>query len=110
MSLQIAEIDYNTLGSVVEHVFMLPKLPQEAPTETAEQETNVTLCHLLIGAARAFHQGLSHSQQSTWTHMIKMMELIWQNIKAPLKETDLQSALSTLAVGGESHFLCVMPV
>jgi hypothetical protein len=110
MSLPIAEIDYNTLSSVVEHVFMPPKLPQEAPTETAEQETNMALCHLLIGAARAFQQGLSHSQQSTWAHMIKMMELISQNVKAPFEETDLRCALSTLTVGGESHFLFVMPV
>jgi hypothetical protein len=110
MSLPTAEIDYNTLSSVVEHVFMPPKLPQEAPTETAEQETNLALCHLLIQAARAFHQGLSHSQQSTWTRMIKMMAFIWQNVKAPLEETDLWSALSTLPVGGESHFLHIMSV
>ena len=109
MSLSIAEIDSDTLNSVVEHVFMPPKLPQEAPTGIDEQETNAALCHLLIMAAQAFHKCLSHSQQSTWTHMIKMMVFVWHNVNGPVEETDLQSTLSNLTVGGECHYLRVMP-
>jgi hypothetical protein len=110
MSLPIAEIDLDTLTSVVEHVFMPPKLPQEAPTETDERNTNGALCDLLIDAAQAFHQCLSHSQQSTWTNMIKMMKLIRQNVKTPLEAKDLQSVLSTLTDGGEFHHLRVVLV
>jgi hypothetical protein len=89
---------------------MPPRLPQEAPTETAEQKTNKALCHLLIEAARAFRKCLPDSQQSTWTHMITMMKLVSRNVRARLDAMDLQSALSTLTVGGEFHYLRVMPV
>jgi hypothetical protein len=110
MSLSTAEIDSDTLKSVVEHVFMPPKLPQEAPTGIAEQETNAALCHLLIMAARVFYKCLSHAQQSTWIHMIKMMVFAWQNVKkASVEETDLQSTLSNLTVGGECHYVRVVP-
>jgi hypothetical protein len=110
MSLTISKIDSNTLSSVVEHVFIPPRLPQEAPTEAAEQETNKALCHLLIEAARAFHEYLPDPQQSTWTHMIKMMKFVLRNVQARLDEMDLQSALSDLAVEGEFLYLCVMSV
>jgi hypothetical protein len=110
MSFSVAEIDPKTLTSIVEHVFMPPKLPQQGPTEIAEQETNAALCHLLLEAACSFHLCLSHSQKSIWTHMIKMMELVWRDVRAPSDETDLQSTLSSLTVGGECHYLHVIPV
>jgi hypothetical protein len=100
MSLPISEFTPDALRSVVEHVFMPPKLPQQAPSETTEQETSVALCRLLLEAARDFHQCLSQSQRSTWSHMIKMMELVWRNVRASLDEADLQSTLSSLTVGG----------
>jgi hypothetical protein len=104
MSLVIAEIDSDSLTSVVEHVFMPPKLPQEAPDGGVEREINSTLCHLLIKAAWAFHHCLSPSQKSAWIHMIKMMVFVWRNVNSPFEEGDLQSALSALTVGGEFPF------
>jgi hypothetical protein len=103
MSFPISDITRDALRSVVEHVFMPPKLPQQAPSETTEQETSVALCRLLLEAARDFHQCLSHSQRSTWAHMINMMVLVWRNVRAPLDEADLQNTLSSLTVGGEFY-------
>ena len=47
MSLFSADIDSEVLRSVVEHVFLPPKLPQA----DAERGTNMALCHILIDAA-----------------------------------------------------------
>ncbi|KAH9169113.1 hypothetical protein EDB89DRAFT_1908861 [Lactarius sanguifluus] len=99
MSLRITDIRPDVLLSVVQHVFLPPKLPQEAPTEEAERETNAALCHILIQAARTFSQGLSPLRQSLWARMMKMMGSIHQATKAPLVEAELASALSGLATG-----------
>ncbi|KAH9040265.1 hypothetical protein EDB83DRAFT_2228304 [Lactarius deliciosus] len=99
MSLRITDIRSDVLLSVVEHVFLPPKLPQQAPTEEAERETNVALCHILIQAARTFSQGLSPLRQSLWARMMKMMGPLHQATKAPLVEAELASALSGLAMG-----------
>ena len=49
------------LHSVIEHVFMPPKLPQEAPDEDMEQKVNVALCDNLIEAAQDFIQNVPPS-------------------------------------------------
>ncbi|KAI9453949.1 hypothetical protein BJY52DRAFT_1427406 [Lactarius psammicola] len=71
------DLNSEVLLSVVDHVFLPPKLPQQAPTEEAERRTNVALCHTLIQAARAFSQCLSPFQQLSWDHMIGMMESMY---------------------------------
>ena len=93
-------LDSNILRSVVEHVFMPPKLPQEGPSEQAEQKLNVALCNFLIGAGRDFLRNLRSPQSSLWVHMIKMMESAYRAATAPFDESDLQGALSDLALGG----------
>ncbi|KAH9030130.1 hypothetical protein EDB85DRAFT_2247266 [Lactarius pseudohatsudake] len=95
----ITDINPDDLLSVVQHVFLPPRLPQKAPTDKAECGTNTALCHVLIQAARAFCQYLSPTQQSIWAPMIKMMETIYQTARAPLVEAELKGALSDLAVG-----------
>ncbi|KAI9441023.1 hypothetical protein H4582DRAFT_1516239 [Lactarius indigo] len=99
MSLPITDIHSDILLSVIEHVFLPPKLPQEAPTEEAELEINVALCHILIQAARTFSQGLPPLRQSLWVRMIKMMGSIYQTASAPLVEAELVGALSGLVMG-----------
>ncbi|KAH9009784.1 hypothetical protein EDB84DRAFT_1163543, partial [Lactarius hengduanensis] len=99
MSLRITDIGSEVLLSVVEHVFLPPKLPQEALTEKAERETNVSLCYILIQVARVFSQGLSPLQRSSWAHMINMMGYIYRTVREPLVEAELAGALSGLDVG-----------
>jgi len=65
--------DSDTLHSVIEHVFMPPKLPQKDPGERVEQQTNVALCNSLIGAARDFLRALPSSEYPLWKHMLKTM-------------------------------------
>ena len=100
MSLHNTDIDSDTLLSVVEHVFLPPKLPQEAPTEEAERRTNVALCHILIQAARAFLKDLSPIRLPLWGRMITMMESISQAAKVPQVEVELVRVLSKLVIGG----------
>ncbi|KAI0297846.1 hypothetical protein B0F90DRAFT_1669305 [Multifurca ochricompacta] len=99
MSIPATMIDSGVLRTVIEHVFMPPKLPQKAPTVEAERGTNTALCRTLIQAAFDFIKFLPPAQQLTWVHMIKMMFFTLQLAEAPLSETVFQQILSKLAVG-----------
>ena len=94
--------DPGILRSVVEHVFMPPKLPRAGPGEHTEQKTNEALCHCPVGAARDFLQCLSPSQRPLWMQMVKMMELGRNTATAPFEEAGLQRVLSNMALGGAS--------
>ena len=94
------DLDSITFRSVIEHVFMPPKLPQEDPGEDIEQGINVALCSNLIGAAQDFLQILPSSQHPLWMRMIRMMEFVRRTATFPLEEADLQRALSEIAVEG----------
>jgi len=88
--------------SVIEHVFMPPKLPQEAPDEDTEQEVNVALCDNLVEAAQDFIQNVPPSQSPLWTCMIKMIQMARRASTASFKEADLQRVFSEMAIGGTS--------
>ena len=100
MSTLAYHYDSNILTSVIEHVFMPPKLPQAHPGEQAERDTNIALCNSLIEAAQDFLHILTSSQSSLWLHMIKMMESARRTVNAPFEEVDLQRVLSAMDVGG----------
>jgi hypothetical protein len=99
----VTDIDSGVILSVVEHVFLPPKLPQKAPIESAERGINVAFCHILVQAAQAFRQYLSPTRQSKWDQVMKMMKTIYRTARAPLLEAELEGALSDLAVGGGSN-------
>jgi hypothetical protein len=88
------------LRSVIEHVFLPPRLPQAGPSEETEHKTNVALCNSLVEAVRDFLQTIPSSQRPLWRHMIKMMELARRAAIIPFKEADLQHVFSDMAVGG----------
>jgi hypothetical protein len=92
--------DSSILRSVVEHVFMPPKLPQQDPGEQIEQKINVALCDNLIEAAQDFLQNLPSSQSSLWIRMIKMMESARRAATVPFMEAKLQRALSDMEIEG----------
>ena len=94
--------DSNILRSVIEHVFMPPKLPQEGPSEQIEQKINVALCENLIEAAKEFLQSLPSSQSPLWVRIIKMMESAHRAATPPFEAADLQCVLSDMAIGGAS--------
>ena len=102
MDLPLTDIDSVVLRSVIEHIFLPPKLPQAAPAKEAELGTNVALCHILLHAAADFRPYLSKSlpQEVVWDRMLKMVESIYRATMAPLVEEELKGALSDLDVGG----------
>jgi hypothetical protein len=108
MNLHTTDIDSETLLSVVEHVFLPPKLPQEAPTEEAERRADVALCHILIQASRPFLNGLSPLRKSLWARMIKMMGSLYQAARAPRVEAELVRVLSNLVIGGAPELACAV--
>ena len=90
------------LHSVIEHVFMPPRLPQEAPNGDIEQKVNVALCDNLIEAAQDFIQNIPPSQSPLWSCMIKTMQLARRAATASFNEVDLQHAFLDMAIGGTS--------
>lgn len=104
MSRPIADLDIdpNILRSVIEHVFMPPKLPQVGQDHGAARELNVAMCDILIEAAQNFLQNLPYSQRPQWGHMIKMMELVRRAAKFPLGIAAVQRTLSDMTDGGAS--------
>ncbi|KAF8260775.1 hypothetical protein EI94DRAFT_1747586 [Lactarius quietus] len=99
MSLSPIEIDSDILLSVVEHVFLPPKLPQKAPEKDAKRASNIALCHTLMQAATMFRRYLSPSQKPVWDRITKMMGFIDRAASAPLAEADLERELSTFSDG-----------
>ncbi|KAI9432129.1 hypothetical protein H4582DRAFT_1999398 [Lactarius indigo] len=99
MPISVSDIDSDVLRSVVEHVFMPPKLPQVGQDEKAERESNMAICHVLIEAARSFLQVLPYSQRPQWEHMIKMMESVRRVAKSPFETAELQRTLSNMTIG-----------
>jgi hypothetical protein len=95
-------LDPSILTSVVEHVFMPPKLPRYPPGEKTERETNLALCDSLIDAAQQFLQILPSSESPLWMQMIKMIQSARRAAKVPLKDVELQRVLSDMAFGGMS--------
>jgi len=94
--------DSHILRSVVEHVFMPPKLPQKDPGEQIQREMNVALCDYLIGAARDFLQDIHPSQHPLWMRMIKMIYLARRAAEVPFEEAELRRVFSDMAIGGMS--------
>jgi hypothetical protein len=102
MSLSLTDLEsHDHLRSVVDHVFLPPKLLQEVQSDDAKRGTNVALCHFLTDAAAAFRQYLSPSQEIVWASMEKMIEYILRAASSPLPEENLASVLAGLDINGE---------
>jgi len=99
--------DSSILRSVIEHVFMPPKLPQEDPEGEMGRNINVVLCDNLIEAAQHFQQYLPSPQSPLWMRMIKMMELARCAATSPFEVAGLQRVLSDMDIGGTSIYLAL---
>jgi hypothetical protein len=95
-------VESDILRSVIEHVFMPPKLPQRHPTTETEQRINLALCSRLIDAAKDFVHFLpaSETTSSLWNQMIKMMQTACEMQEASRGNNDLNGTLSEMAIGG----------
>ena len=93
-------LDSDVLRSVIEHVFMPPKLPQKHPGKETERRINIALCNSLIEAAQDFLKIIPSSESPLWMHMIKMMESVCRAQNAPFQTVELQGVLSDMALGG----------
>jgi hypothetical protein len=102
-------LDSDILRSVVEHIFVPPKLPQEAPDEETERKTNITLCNSLMEAAQDFLKIIPFSERPLWMYMVKMIKLAHRAAKAPFEKADLQRVLSDMARGGAHRQLAFYP-
>src|SRR3984893_9965571 len=84
------DTDSSILRSVIEHVFIPPKLPQRDPGGEIEQKINMALCDNLVEAAQNFLPNIPSSQFSLWMRMIKMMESARRAATVPFTGAELQ--------------------
>src|ERR1700741_4568071 len=94
----------NTLHSVINHVFMPPRLPQMYSGKRKERKMNIALCNILIETAQDFAQFVPRSESALWMHMIKMLDFARRAAKVSLSEADLHRSLSDMVVGGTSTY------
>lgn len=99
----IDEIDLNNLEYIFNHVFLPPKLPDQAD-KNSEKNTSALL-DVVEEAARAYQKQLTGSVQpriqARWDSSIKMLSTLGelQNSKSLSKEK-LSSAIENMGTGG----------
>lgn len=100
----VASIDSNILEEVVNHVFLPPKLPSNAPDEDNERQINILMLEETYAAARTFRTFLPHNQRAPWTKICRMISWLKQTVKAPLEAKKLSMTLESMEAGGACHF------
>ena len=103
----INDLHSSILRSVIKHVFMPPKPPQEDPEREMERNINMALCDNLIEAAQHFRYYLSSSQFPLWVRMIKVMGSVRCAATSSFEEAGLRRILSDMDIGGTSIYLAL---
>jgi hypothetical protein len=89
------------LEQTINHVFLPPKLPQEAGLESLQKETHLLMCQVAFEAIGQLHQNMPPKDQPRLIHVQKMLLHLQDTIQTPLAEKRLQKDLFQLRVGGE---------
>ncbi|KAG8734734.1 hypothetical protein FRC10_011492 [Ceratobasidium sp. 414] len=73
-----------TLLGVVQHVFLPPKLPQQALSEAYEHQVDHRLIDLALGAVGEY-RGSATGNTEQWARMSHMLSALARNVEAPLE-------------------------
>jgi hypothetical protein len=84
---------------VAEHVFLPPKLPQQAAGDDHERQIHIKLVDLLIKSLEEYRKFTSDKTEQ-WPRMSRMLSRIAQNVEIPLESIQLQRDMTGLKTGG----------
>ncbi len=87
---------YEELQSVLDHVFLPPKLPQADDHKLSQ---DILLSRLVYDSARDFGASLSQQQQAGWSIVIKMVGLL-AKMAQNLDTAALVNDIMGLRIGG----------
>jgi hypothetical protein len=95
----------NTISSaeallqVAEHVFLPPKLPQQALPDTHERQVELKLVQLVTNAVDQYRKLVSVDSDQ-WSRMSRMLSRVAQNVEASLGKNQVEQDMANMAVGG----------
>lgn len=92
------------LKKIVYHIFLPPKIPQEALEDEREQELDTELCHLIVGAL-AVYRRQGDSDNAEWACVDKMLKNLTQTVNAPSDIGIRLQQLAKMQALGESSLL-----
>ncbi|KAF8602017.1 hypothetical protein BDV93DRAFT_607811 [Ceratobasidium sp. AG-I] len=90
--------NFEGLRDVVYHVFMPPKLPQQAPSDTTQRHIDLELIRLTIHAVKNYRT-LALRAQEEWDHISKMLLKLALSIGSPQEPDQMQRTLSVMGRG-----------
>ena len=87
------------LKQIVYHVFLPPKLPQQAAEEEEEKELDAELCHLIIGAL-AVYRRQEGPENTEWASIDRMLKNLSQTVKMTIEKGLLAQQMAHMRAGG----------
>jgi hypothetical protein len=91
----------NVLEHAANHVFLPPKLPQEAESESLQKEMHLLMCQVALHAIEQAQQSLPLEDRTTWTFLQEMLIHLHDTIQTPLAVAQLKDYLVHLPIGGK---------
>jgi hypothetical protein len=84
---------------VAEHIFLPPKLPQQAVSDNHERQIHLKLLDLLIKSLDEYRKFTSDKTEQ-WARMSRMLSRVAQNVEVPLAKNQLGRDMTDLNIGG----------
>lgn len=88
------------LHSVIDHVFLPPKLPQRADPPDRDRNVHLLLAKLLVDYAEDYAHVLPDMQQATWAHICRMLRHVGARVDMDLEKAQLTRDLAGMCPGG----------
>jgi hypothetical protein len=99
---------HSTLKHTINHVFLPPKLPQEAEPELLQKEIHLLMCQVALDVVKQVQQNLSPAEQEIWNHLQRTILHIRNTVQIPLAEEQLKRDLFQLPIGGECRSISLI--
>jgi hypothetical protein len=91
----------DVLPSIIPHVFLPPKLPQESLDEELEQQAHIYLCETLYDTAMRYRDGCpSVADKRTWDTVLKMLQTVQAAVEVPMTPEKLSATLKVMEDSG----------
>ena len=87
------------LQSVVHHIFLPPKLPQQASQDDEQRRIDLDLVRL-VAEALSNYRDLEQGPHEPYAQMARTLAQVSKMIEVPLEVSQLQRALSEMETGG----------
>lgn len=95
--------DKRDVLSLIDHLFLPPKLPQAAPGEERESRINTLMCQTILDSAESYMSSLSTEDQRQWFTVTNMLRQLLRTSQVPMSNATLQKDLSQMKENGADN-------